>query len=95
MAKFLFSLMGFVFVIQISGVVYVSVQYMNRFNQAITERQMTREEALQSLGPLAFESFMHHMLFIGPIFICVGAILFYTAPFRSLITILLLSILNR
>ncbi|MGP4072936.1 hypothetical protein ACTWQB_10330 [Piscibacillus sp. B03] len=77
MSKMLFVLMGFVLLFQMIGVVYVVSEYKNRLNDLITDGQMSQAQALEQMGPLSFEMVMYNMFFLGPIFISVGAILFY------------------
>lgn len=77
MSKMLFVLMGFVLVVQLLGVVYEVMSYKGQLDSLMTEAQMTQEEALNQVGPLSFYKIMNSMFFLGPIFISVGAILFY------------------
>ncbi|WP_277673459.1 hypothetical protein [Piscibacillus halophilus] len=77
MSKLLFVLMGFVFLVQMIGVFYEVLSYKSRINQLITEAHMTQEQAINSIGQLSFDMIMYNMFFLGPVFISVGAILFY------------------
>ncbi|SEQ36349.1 hypothetical protein [Piscibacillus halophilus] len=77
MSKLLFVLMGFVFLVQMIGVFYEVLSYKSRINQLITEAHMTQEQAINSIGQLSFDTIMYNMFFLGPVFISVGAILFY------------------
>ncbi|GEL77217.1 hypothetical protein [Tenuibacillus multivorans] len=77
MSKVLFSLMAFMLVVQIGGVIYESLDYLNRVEERMMEQQLTRAEVLDSIGPMSFHPIINGIFFIGPIFICVGAILFY------------------
>ncbi|RPF55285.1 hypothetical protein [Aquisalibacillus elongatus] len=76
-SKLLFSLMGFVLLIQLIGVFFEVWMYNNRIDSLMTENQMTEAQALNQVGELSFAMVMYSMFFLGPIFISVGAMLFY------------------
>ncbi|TFB25102.1 hypothetical protein E3U55_01535 [Filobacillus milosensis] len=77
MSKLLFALMGFVLVVQLGAVFYETSTFMSKFNQYMENEQLTREQALMNFDTISFGAVMGNILFFGPIFICVGAILFY------------------
>ena len=76
-ARLIFILMIFTFVVQLIGVFFETAKYMSNVENLQRNEGYTYRQILDSYGYFSFSNVTNSLLFFGPIFIGIGGILFY------------------
>ncbi|GAB3807156.1 hypothetical protein [Virgibacillus kimchii] len=63
---------------QITGVIVLSNQYVNRANESIYAQGMSIEQFITQYGPMSMFQVTNSLWFMGPIALCIAALIFYT-----------------
>ncbi|MFC0015573.1 MULTISPECIES: hypothetical protein [Allobacillus] len=75
--KLLIILMGFTFIVQLVGVFVSKNNYLTQVEMLQQNDGSSVSQVLQTIGYFSFDRVVNSLFFIGPIMICVAAILFY------------------
>ncbi|MBR7554895.1 hypothetical protein ACFFJI_00110 [Allobacillus sp. GCM10007491] len=75
--KLLLILMGFTFIVQLVGVFVARSNYLTHLEMIQQNEGSSVSQVLQSIGYFSFDRVVNSLFFIGPIMICVAAIMFY------------------
>nr|WP_289038141.1 hypothetical protein [uncultured Allobacillus sp.] len=75
--KLLLILMGFTFIVQLVGVFVSKNNYLTQVEMLQQNDGSSVSQVLQTIGYFSFDRVVNSLFFIGPIMICVAAILFY------------------
>src|SRR5699024_8235314 len=62
---------------QISGVIVISRQYLNHAHETIFEESMSQADYLLQYGTMSFQRITQSIWVMGPIALCIVALLFY------------------
>ncbi|PIC65970.1 hypothetical protein CSV71_15600 [Sporosarcina sp. P21c] len=76
-AKIFAVLLGITLVVQITGVIVLSKNYLNMANEKIYEEFMPKAEFLVDYGQMSFLAVTRSMWFFGPIALCIAGVGFY------------------
>ncbi len=76
-ARLIFILMIFTFVVQLIGVFFETAKYMSNVENLQRNEGYTYRQILDRYGYFSFSNVTNSLLFFGPIFIGIGGILFY------------------
>lgn len=78
-AKIFAVMLGITLVSQIVGVIVTSKSYLSRANERIYQSvdPISKADFLTQIGPMSFANVVRSLWFIGPIALCVAAVLFY------------------
>lgn len=75
--KLLISLMVFTLIVQLIGVFVSKNNYLTQVEMLQQNDGSSVSQVLQSVGYFSFDRVVNSLFFIGPIMICVAAIMFY------------------
>lgn len=75
--KLYLVLMAVTIVLQIIGVIVEPRNYVNRANQLIYKEYMPKEQFIEQYGTFSFTQIVHSFWFMGPIALCIAALLIY------------------
>ncbi|WP_338448634.1 hypothetical protein R4Z09_20765 [Niallia oryzisoli] len=75
--KLYLVLMGITILLQMIGVIVESRNYVNRANQLIYKEYMPMEQFIEQYGTYSFMQMVHSFWFMGPITLCIAALLIY------------------
>ncbi|WP_087974437.1 hypothetical protein [Oceanobacillus rekensis] len=75
--KIYLVLIGITIISQIAGVIVKSRGYLSEANQAIIVNSMPKEQFLEQFGQMSMGTFTQSIWFMGPIALCIAALIFY------------------
>lgn len=76
-AKLYAVLIGVTFTIQIVGVIVQSRYYLNMANEIMYDVMLSKSQFLENYDKISFSQIMNSMWFLGSIWFCVAAVVFY------------------
>lgn len=75
--KIYLVLIGITIVAQITGVIVTAKKYLGRANEMIFGESMERAQFIEQFGQFSFLDFTRSLWFMGPIGLCIAALVFY------------------
>jgi hypothetical protein len=75
--KLYLVLMGITILLQMIGLMVESRNYVSRANQLIYKEYMPMEQFIEQFGAFSFMQIVHSFWFMGPIALCIAALLIY------------------
>jgi len=76
--KLYFVLIAITIISQITGAIILSNQYVNKANEAIYQHGGSMEQFINEHGPMSMYKVNFSLWFMGPIALCIAALIFYT-----------------
>ncbi|WP_028273997.1 hypothetical protein [Atopococcus tabaci] len=76
--KFFAVLIGITLASNVIGIIYESRAYVSRANNIIYENQLTPNAYISQFGPMSMAKFGDTLWVMGPIALCIAALLFYS-----------------
>ena len=75
--KLYLVLIGMTILLQMIGVILESRHYLSQVNQSIYKELMPKQQFLEQFGTFSFSNIAHSFWFMGPIALCIAALVIY------------------